>query len=306
MASLRHADTRSVELFAHHLVGRSPNADLHLPDRRVSKQHATLRWTGRCWQLQDLGSRNGTFLDGRRLAAGERVALAAGARVSFGGLEDPWTLTDAGPPAAIALPLAGGERVPARDGILALPDPGAPRLTVFQGRDGQWRAEDNAGARAVVDEDTVEIGGRAWRLRLPEVDPLTFERPPEARTLERLRLHLSVARGGRLVEAEALFDDDRVDLESRAHHRLLLTLAEARLAEGDGWVDRAELLDALDTDEWQLNLLVFRARKQLAAAGVAGATGLVERRRVPLRQRRPGGDERQLRLGCEAVEVHRG
>jgi pSer/pThr/pTyr-binding forkhead associated (FHA) protein len=50
------------------LIGRGENAGLLLPGSPVSRQHARV-WTsgGRFW-VEDLGSRNGTFVNGRRIA----------------------------------------------------------------------------------------------------------------------------------------------------------------------------------------------------------------------------------------------
>jgi pSer/pThr/pTyr-binding forkhead associated (FHA) protein len=49
---------------------------------RVSTSHARLQRRDDVWVLADLGSTNGTFVDGERLAA--ETALAPGATVAFG------------------------------------------------------------------------------------------------------------------------------------------------------------------------------------------------------------------------------
>jgi hypothetical protein len=63
------------------LVGRRPPADLLLLNASVSREHAELSGQGG-WQVRDLGSRNGTFLAGQRIAG--RAALAHGAVIRFG------------------------------------------------------------------------------------------------------------------------------------------------------------------------------------------------------------------------------
>jgi hypothetical protein len=62
------------------LVGRSPICDLVLDDRTVSRRHAELRREGDAWVLADLGSTNGTWVNGWRIreaevGVGDRVAL---------------------------------------------------------------------------------------------------------------------------------------------------------------------------------------------------------------------------------------
>src|SRR5262245_3389050 len=54
------------------LLGRHAACDMSRPDPRLSGEHAVVRWVDDRWEVRDLGSRNGTFLTGRRLAPGER------------------------------------------------------------------------------------------------------------------------------------------------------------------------------------------------------------------------------------------
>jgi hypothetical protein len=62
-------------------LGRSHNCDCVVIDPSVSRQHAALRRDGAKWWLSDLGSMNGTYLNGWRIAgdvevrAGDTIAL---------------------------------------------------------------------------------------------------------------------------------------------------------------------------------------------------------------------------------------
>jgi Inner membrane component of T3SS, cytoplasmic domain/Domain of unknown function (DUF1707) len=47
-----------------YVVGRSPGCDLVLADRAVSRRHAALRVEAGRWLISDLGSRNGTRVNG--------------------------------------------------------------------------------------------------------------------------------------------------------------------------------------------------------------------------------------------------
>ena len=49
-----------------------------LDDERVSKEHAAIAWERGAWQITDLASRNGTFVDGERLPADQRSVRRAG------------------------------------------------------------------------------------------------------------------------------------------------------------------------------------------------------------------------------------
>lgn len=63
-------------------IGRSPDCDLAIPDKTVSRQHAELRQADGEWVLADLGSTNGTRVNGWR--AGTGFAIRPGDRVAFG------------------------------------------------------------------------------------------------------------------------------------------------------------------------------------------------------------------------------
>ncbi len=74
-------------------LGRTENNDLVVLDEQVSKFHAFFRIVGDRVELSDAGSRNGTFIGGRRLAArGASAAVGARDRMAFGAVE--FTLFD--------------------------------------------------------------------------------------------------------------------------------------------------------------------------------------------------------------------
>lgn len=64
-------------------IGRDPMADIVITDPEVSRQHARLTRTDGGYEIQDLGSTNGTFLDGRRLG-GEPQPLSPGQMIAMG------------------------------------------------------------------------------------------------------------------------------------------------------------------------------------------------------------------------------
>lgn len=49
------------------MIGRDPECAIHLEDRSVSKEHARVYMTAKGWAVEDLGSSNGTRLNGRVL-----------------------------------------------------------------------------------------------------------------------------------------------------------------------------------------------------------------------------------------------
>jgi hypothetical protein len=63
------------------VIGRASNADVRLSDTGVSRRHAEVRREGDDHVLVDLGSTNGTLVNGRPI---ERVRLANGDRIELG------------------------------------------------------------------------------------------------------------------------------------------------------------------------------------------------------------------------------
>jgi DNA-binding NtrC family response regulator len=61
-------------------VGRSPEMELPIDDERLSRAHATIERAGSGFHVRDLGSHNGTFVDGKS-AAGQGLHAIPGAVV---------------------------------------------------------------------------------------------------------------------------------------------------------------------------------------------------------------------------------
>jgi pSer/pThr/pTyr-binding forkhead associated (FHA) protein len=66
------------------VVGRDPDCDVPLVNRSVSRRHALVEKTSAGWVLRDLGSANGTSVNGARVP---EAPLASGASVRFGEVE---------------------------------------------------------------------------------------------------------------------------------------------------------------------------------------------------------------------------
>jgi len=77
-------DRRFVLTEEKNLIGSDASCDVVLNDPTVSRQHACLRRTGHKWWLEDLGSSNGTKVNGDRLAEAQRVDIEDG--LQFGNL----------------------------------------------------------------------------------------------------------------------------------------------------------------------------------------------------------------------------
>lgn len=71
------------------IIGREDTCDVVIPDRQVSRQHARVRLEMDRYLLEDLGSKNGTFVNGQELAGpyplqdGDEIQIALCCRLAY-------------------------------------------------------------------------------------------------------------------------------------------------------------------------------------------------------------------------------
>jgi len=78
-------DGRTVQLRDGMIIGRATEADVQLSDERVSRRHAAVHLDEDTVAIEDLGSANGTRVNGRQIDA--KVELSSGDMISFGGTQ---------------------------------------------------------------------------------------------------------------------------------------------------------------------------------------------------------------------------
>lgn len=260
-------------------------------------------WRDGGWWVRDLGSRNGTFVDGERVEVGARAALPAGARLGFGAAGG-YVMGGARPPRALAWQGASGEETvrAAEGGLLALPDADAPAVSVYAD-EGGWRLEADDTERVVDGMDAIVVHGIEWHLWAPggagEAPRTTLDARDRPVSVHDIGLRFRVSRDEEHVEVTVERPDGELALEPRAHHYMLLLLARLRLEDTEasaaeaGYVDSELFAEMLGAAPPKVNLEVFRARRQLAECGIEDAARLVERR----------PHARQLRIGVARLSV---
>ncbi|WP_093838921.1 FHA domain-containing protein [Streptomyces aidingensis] len=114
-------------------LGRDPQGDVALQDSRVSWRHATVRWGGQGWIVEDHGSTNGTYVQGQRI---QQLQLAPGTVIHLGNATDGPAIVCGGPaiphqqqyhqqPAMAGQPQAAPPAGPPPHGGMPAPDHGA-------------------------------------------------------------------------------------------------------------------------------------------------------------------------------------
>jgi cytochrome P450/NADPH-cytochrome P450 reductase len=181
-----------------YLVGRDPQADIVIPDARVSWQHAVLRVEDDRWVLADNGSTNGTYAEGRRV---DRIEISTECLVRLSDPADgpvlscvvastavpisapvpamePDPVAPASGPARPAPPPAGTLRIGrAPDNDIVVADPsvsshhaelhsvgGAFRIVDLDSHNGTFVNEQRVSTAPLAEGDVVGLGNVTYRL----------------------------------------------------------------------------------------------------------------------------------------------
>ncbi|MCZ7680910.1 MAG: FHA domain-containing protein [Sandaracinaceae bacterium] len=297
---MRLRDGRREVLAPRSLLGRTPLARVRLEDGCASQEHAVLEWSGGCWRVRDLGSRNGTSVN-HRACGSEWHELVAGDVLRFGG-EEAWRLEkdDRPPPAAIG---ADGALRMGRADLLVLPDDDEPMASVQWAGDG-WVLDRGERQEPVHTGDRIELAGTSWQLLLPAGGRALSTQPDASEILlHRLTAVFEVNRSEEHVRIVLQHRATNIVLPDRMYHFLLLVLARARVrdqeagvaAAEEGWVDAAVLAHELRVSSEKLNVDIFRARRLFAEHGVVDGASVVERRT----------QAGQVRLGLRRIQLIR-
>jgi len=271
------------------LLGRAACCHVTLKDTAVSAVHAELRWTSTGWELRDLGSRNGTTVDGISLTSGERRILGLGSLVAFGSSRETWRLACAEAPGPRLVALDESTWIPVQS-LMALPDESQPLVTLHQVY-GTWFVEDSDGTRALRDGDPLSVGGRTLRF---EESPVLSETPASCGlgdATNEVALSFRVSRDEERVALSVVHSGGAQVLAPRSFHYLALTLARHRQREMEqhvedpGWLPIEDLLRMLPeyTTVGHLNVAIHRFRQQVAETPIVNPVQVIERRRGELR-----------------------
>lgn len=226
----------ALELDVRVRIGRSRHNAIRLTDPSVSGEHALIEWRDGHWEVRDLGSRNGTRVDGQPVPAGSSLVVGLGSTIEFAQDDRVWVMLDARDPADST--------------------PAAADRTLLTA---------------------------------------TIEKPLG---LQDARFYFRVSRDEETVHWSVTVGNRTVELGSRAHVYLVLTLARLRLDEHQlpeaerGWTYGDDLARSLGMTPETMKVQVYRARRQLQGL-IVGAAGLIERRAAT----------NQIRFGADRIVI---
>lgn len=285
----------SVTIGTRHLsVGRAPDNDIVIPDSDISRHHALVWSTDEGVFVRDLGSANGSFIEGERiheiaplpygatLRLGSRVELEARAPVDPGAFSAKRALALEDQDSGTRWPLHSDRFRVGRDAMADLrvdcpEDQEAVLLIYANGEVWLGRDEDDC---LVAVGDAFKVG--EMTLRLVEIDPVSAptSQPDTDRYLYRLKVGLD-GPGGPLAEISHMKGGPPHSINAENRVVLMYLLArkaiedrEAGLGVDDrGWCNDDDIVvgiwgkGALSSGGNRLKVLVHRVRKELKEDG---------------------------------------
>lgn len=294
MARLRKVGADDcVVLESWHRVGTERSSQLRCTDRHSSRVHAHISWNGRYWELRDLNSTNGTYVDGVRITKEVDVPLIAGQLLRFGATStETWEVVDVDPPLAGA---RRGDRVIwGTIDFLALPDEETAKVVIRREPDESWIREGASGEEAVADGELVEVDGETWQLSLPiwPAGTLPGTLPISQSITDAALIFTSEGRGAE-VSLVVLVGTARHSFEPRKHWEMLMELAKRRLADQErglpaaecGWMTTQEMSDWLGIPKDLVLLHAHHCRQALKKAGIIDYHDVISRRTVARKMR---------------------
>lgn len=286
------------------LVGRAPECDIVLSDPSISRRHANLWVDDTTPRLQDLDSRNGTFLDGERVTG--EVDVSPGQVIRLGHHDAvriqraPITLRPA-PPMLVLESLSSGLRIPVTPEPLRIgssPEahlrieghPAEVAVLIRQGPDEVWLGMDDDLEELALEEPFTVAGERYVVRKLPASPEVTIA---DDATGYDYRLDASLDEpGGPIARLRSPSSGARCEVTAENRAVLLYVLARRWATDAAagiwhpdrGWIDD----DEVATGVWgkqgasrPLKVLVCRVRQELREAGFD--PWFIEKRRGAIR-----------------------
>jgi hypothetical protein len=234
--------------------------------------------------LRELGSTNGTSVNGHQVQAGQEVTLALGDELKFA--DEEWTFCNADEPAPAAILAGGRQTCLIQNGVLNLPDGERPLASIFRGIDGDWTLEVGDHVRSLRSGEVFHVGEQSWTFWSPTIwQPTARTRRP--RLVRGSTLVFDVSQDEEHVSLTVEAEHDQISMGQLSGYYFLLTLARLRDVSGQaepprdaqsGWVHREELTRMLRCGEQQINVWIHRIRSRFSRMGFLDYAGIVERR----------------------------
>ena len=224
-------------------LGRSSDADLQLVDGKVSREHCRFTVREGALEVEDLGSHNGTFVNGERLtaprglAAGDEIAVGDSLFVVDGGGEADAAAARFGDATLIVTP---GEGPAAPGAAVVATAPTEAALATVTALAGALRgsADLEAASRAVLAAIERALDPKRgfvllWDGARGLVRPLVGRSDDQAVSISRTVLELAARRRRGIALEDAVADRALRDARSVVRHRLRAVVVAPVIVDGE-------------------------------------------------------------------------
>ncbi|MFL0810042.1 MAG: FHA domain-containing protein [Agarilytica sp.] len=269
-----------------HIFGRDPNsADYVLNSDSCSRMHCVVRWQNGLWMLTD-ESRNGCFINGKRIEKGRAINLNKGDIVSFtSDGNEQWQLENEQKPSPVLISDDNSDFIELQ-ALNILPNERAAEYQILK-QGEEWMIESGDDSRLIEDGFRFQMSGKSWSFHANElVQETTFYENVEAKPP---KLTFNVSRNEEHVQLIFDCDGKIFDLGHKTHHYLLLEMARHSQQDNAatqtelGWMSNDLLLHNLRIDLNHLNIQIFRAREAIRKCSRNWGQRIIDRRRGEIR-----------------------
>ncbi|MAD88922.1 MAG: forkhead-associated protein [Pseudoalteromonas sp.] len=267
-----------VYLKSYHTIGRFKyNVDTLINSPEISRHHAIIEFTQGHWLIRDV-STNGIWINDKKisknlpyqLCLNDKVDFAAPGRSSFvvGDLSTDCQF--------LVSQSDSGKVIEIKDQLLLPNEQEASHIAYFDSMLNYWFLEDlfTNDRQVLIDGGLISIFNDQWQFYCSSPSTITKQLKNEVAQNVDYALSFNVSLDEENTHLTLNVADQTVDLGTRSHHYLLLLLARTRILDKEaglenelqGWMYREELAKALGVQMNHMNIMVHRARKQLADA----------------------------------------
>lgn len=291
-----------IHLRAYHSIGRHKNeVGTYIENDFVSKLHILIEWKAERWTIRDMSS-NGTWVNGDRLDAFTSHLLKKGDMIELAGENGiRFEFSDASPPTDMIYQVDDKLNIQLLTEDCLLPNSTSPDIELYKCPERhQWFAGSinsgliNQGEWGPFEHNSeLIINNERWCFFLGNEQSQTKILESTQPDMSEIEFRFDISQDEESTHLTLIKGTQEEDLFERGHHYLLAHLLRHKhaqiLAWGDtpdiGWISCEELWYSLGVDEGYLNIMIFRARKQISKAliGYSGSGKLFERRRGSIR-----------------------
>lgn len=267
-----------VYLKGYHTLGRFKyNVDTLINMPEISRHHAIIEHNQGNWLIRDV-STNGIWINEKKICKNLPYQLCLNDKIDFAGPgRNSFVVGDLSADCQFLVSQSNSNKViEIKDQLLLPNEQESTHITYFDSMLNYWFIEDlfTNDRQVLIDGGLISVFNDQWQFYCSSPSTMTKQIKSEVAQNIQYALSFTVSLDEENTQLTLNIANKTVDLGTRSHHYLLLLLARTRIldkqagleSELQGWMYREELTKALGIQMNNMNIMLHRARKQLADA----------------------------------------